>query len=201
MPDSETENGPGGERDVEAGPARRPSPQPITFRPLTRADFPLLCRWLNAPHVRAWWRGEEPAPETVEREYGPQLDGADPSRCFVFHVRAVPVGMIQCYRHGDSPEWDRVIGIPGAAGIDYLIGEADRCGQGIGTAAISAFTSVVFDLYPEVSVIVSAPQRDNRASCRALEKAGFTLGYEGMLDSDDPSDSGVAAVYVLHRSV
>jgi RimJ/RimL family protein N-acetyltransferase len=171
----------------------------ITFRPLARADFPLLCRWLNAPHVRAWWRGEESTPETVEREYGPQLDGADPSRSFVFQLAEVPVGMIQCYRHRDSPEWDRTIGIPGAAGVDYLIGEADRCGHGIGTAAISAFTGVVFTLFPEVSVIVSVPQRDNRASCRALEKAGFTLSHEGMIDSADPSDSGVAAVYVLHR--
>jgi hypothetical protein len=32
-----------------------------------------------------------------------------------------------------------------------------------------------------------------------LEKSGYRLVWTGMLDSDDPSDSGTAAMYVLDR--
>jgi RimJ/RimL family protein N-acetyltransferase len=30
-------------------------PISISFRPLSRSDFPLLLEWLSAPHVAAWW--------------------------------------------------------------------------------------------------------------------------------------------------
>lgn len=48
-------------------------------------------------------------------------------------------------------------------------------------------------------MIVTAPQADNYASRRALEKAGFTLLEERQLDSDDPSDDGPSAIYALMR--
>lgn len=193
--------------DIAARASVIRSPGEITFHPLTRADFPLLLRWLNAPHVRAWWRGPAVTPAAIEADYGPQVDGADPARVFVFHYGGVhggvhggtAAGLIQCYRHADHPDWDRAVGVPGAAGIDYFIGEERQCGRGLGTAVITAFTPLVFGFYPDTTVIVATPQRDNRASCRALEKAGFTLLHQRVLDSDDPSDSGVAAIYLLRR--
>jgi aminoglycoside 6'-N-acetyltransferase len=51
----------------------------------------------------------------------------------------------------------------------------------------------------DIDVIVAAPQADNRASHRALEKAGFPLADERQLDSDDPSDAGPSAIYTLTR--
>ena len=70
-------------------------------------------------------------------------------------------------------------------------------GHGIGSAAIAAFTAVVFGLYPHVDVIVSVSQKDNRASCRALEKAGFALLSERELNTGDPSDAGITLSTVL----
>jgi aminoglycoside 6'-N-acetyltransferase len=58
---------------------------------------------------------------------------------------------------------------------------------------------VVFDLYPDVVTVVAVPQADNRASRRALEKAGFRLLGERDLDSDDPSDEGISALYARAR--
>jgi RimJ/RimL family protein N-acetyltransferase len=46
---------------------------------------------------------------------------------------------------------------------------------------------------------MAAPQADNHASRRALEKAGFTLLEERQLNSEDPSDSGPRAIYALTR--
>jgi RimJ/RimL family protein N-acetyltransferase len=171
----------------------------ITFRPVTREDFPLLYRWLVNPAVRAWWRSDTRTVGDVEREYGPQVDGSDATRSFLILVAGQPTGMIQCYRPADYPGWQEAVGVPSAAGIDYLIGEDGQRGRGIGSAAIAAFTAVVFGLYPEVGSIVSVPQRDNRAPCRALEKAGFTLLEERELDSGHPSDAGISAVDGLDR--
>ncbi|WP_079159154.1 GNAT family N-acetyltransferase [Streptomyces sp. SAT1] len=183
-----------------AATSRSGSPGPVEFPALGHADLPLLHRWLSAPHVRTWWR-DTLSLEEVERKYGPRIDGTGPIRCFVIEVEGDPIGMIQGYRHADLPDGERVggIGVPAAAGIDYLIGDAARCGRGIGSRVISAFSAALFRLHPDVSAIVATPQKDNTASCRALEKAGFALSHDAVLDSGDPSDSGVSAVYVLPR--
>jgi aminoglycoside 6'-N-acetyltransferase len=101
---------------------------PVTIRPLSRDDFPLFQRWLAMPHVRAWWGSEPVAPADVERKYGPRADGTDPTRVFVIELADQPIGFIQCYRHEDYAGWDRAVGIPAAAGIDYLICEPAQCG-------------------------------------------------------------------------
>ena len=171
----------------------------MTIRPLSREDFPLLQRWLAMPHVQAWWGTEPVTPADIERKYGPRADGTDPTRVFVIEVAGQPIGIIQCYRHQDYADWDRAVGIPAAAGIDYLIGEPEQCGRGLGTAAITRLVPHVFCLYPEIGAIVAVPQAANYASRRALEKAGFSLVGERTLDSDDPSDAGPSAIYALTR--
>ena len=85
------------------------------------------------------------------------------------------------------------------AGIDYLIGEAARCGRGLGTRMIGAFCELVFGLYPEVDGIASVPQATNTASRKVLEHNGFRLVDVRMVESDDPGDSGLAAICLLPR--
>ena len=85
------------------------------------------------------------------------------------------------------------------AGIDYLIGDAARCGRGLGTRMIGAFCELVFGLYPEVDGIASVPQATNTASRKVLEHNGFRLVDVRMVESDDPGDSGLAAICLLPR--
>ncbi len=170
----------------------------VSFRPLAREDFPMLGAWLAEPGVEPWWM-ERSDPEGVEERYGPAVDGDDPSEVFVIVAGGRDVGMIQRYRNRDHPEWDRAIGIAHAASIDYLLGAGADRGRGLGSAAIAAFTEQAFAAYPDVAVVVAAPQQANVASWRALEKAGFTRVWEGVLDSDDPADAGPAFVYARRR--
>ena len=170
----------------------------LSFRPLRREDFPALGAWLADPAVQPWWVERSDA-EGVEATYGPTVDGDHRTERFVIVADGRDVGMIQRYRNSAWPEWDHAIGIAGAASIDYLLGaETDR-GRGLGSAAIAAFTDEVLVAYPDVEVVVAAPQQANVASWRALEKAGFIRVWEGILDSDDPSDAGPAYVYVRRR--
>lgn len=181
---------------AEGGPA-------VAFRPLTEADLPVVARWLREEHVQEWWK-DPSAPERVQEKYLPRILGNDPTDMYVVTFDGQDIGLIQSYRVRDHPSWAETIAgsglaFPSAAGIDYLIGERDLVGQGIGSAAIRAFTDFVFAAYPDVESIVVTPQAANQASCRVLGEAGYELVWTGMLDSDDPSDSGPAAMYVRTR--
>lgn len=174
----------------------------VDLVPVTRADLPLLARWLAEPHVARFWLEPSDLPSVSER-YGPALDGADPTELFTVRAAGRAVGMIQRYRLSDEPEWARalpagVVRIPTAVGIDYFIGEPDALRHGYGSAAIALCSARSF-AEPEVDQIVAAPQQANVASWRALERAGFSRLWAGQLDSDDPADAGPAYVYAVDR--
>lgn len=176
----------------------------VSFRPLTEIDLPLVARWLREDHVQEWWK-DPSAPAQVREKYLPRIVGDDPTHMYVIEFDGQDVGLIQSYRISDNLSWARAIACSGlvlasAAGIDYFIGEPDLVGRGIGTASIRAFTDLVFASYPDVDSIVVTPQAANEASCRVLAKAGYELAWTGLLDSDDPSDAGPAALYVRKRS-
>jgi len=173
---------------------------------MSRDDFPALATWLRAPHVEAWFpwlHGETAAIEAVEAEYGPCIDGDDPTELFVIETDGGPVGFIQRYRISDNPSWVTALAVVGdtsaAVGFDYAIGVLDATGRGVGSEAIRQLVADTFSSYPDVDSVVVALQQANRASWRALERVGFERRWAGLLDSPDPSDAGPSYVYVLSR--
>jgi RimJ/RimL family protein N-acetyltransferase len=174
------------------------------FRPVEVEDLEMVGSWLRAPHVAAWWRDPSTQADVLAK-YLPRIRGDEPTEVSVIVVDGQDVGLIQRYRTADYPLWDRHLRMTGiaphpAAGIDYFIGEADLVGRGIGSEAIRAFSALIFKDWAEVEAVVACPQEANRASCRALERAGYALAWTGDLGSDDPSDEGPSAVYVLRRA-
>ena len=175
----------------------------LGFRPLAEADLPQLLCWLDAAHVRMWWRDGLDL-DRVRAKYLPRIEGQEPTEVFVIVSDAQDIGVIQRYRLPDNPDGDGTVAgtglaFSGAAGIDYLIGVPGQVGKGIGTRVVQHFTELLFTHYPDVEHILVAPQQANRASCRVLEKAGYELRWTGQLDSDDPADAGTAALYVRNR--
>lgn len=59
---------------------------------------------------------------------------------------------------------------------------------------IKAFSDKLFVDCPDVETIVVTSQSANRASCRALEMAGYSHVWTGTFDSDHPSDAGPSAI-------
>jgi aminoglycoside 6'-N-acetyltransferase len=176
----------------------------VQLHRLTSADLPLLAHWLGRPHVARFW----PNPSdlaSVTAEYTPALVGDDPTVLYKICAGDRAVGMIQLYRIRDYPDWalslpPGLVRVATAAGVDYLIGEADALRQGIGAAAIAACAALSFRTDPGIDQVVAAPQQENTGSWRALERAGFRRVWAGQLDSDDPSDAGPAFVYTLDRA-
>lgn len=147
----------------------------ISFRPLTRSDFPLLQEWLSAPHVAAWWREPFDAASVAAR-YGPRVDGAGPTHVFVIEHEGRPIGWIQWYLWSDYPEHaSQLMAEPGTAGIDLAIGEPAMTGLGLGPIVIRDFLSQIVFRDPGVSAVITDPEEGNLRSLRAFTKAGFTM--------------------------
>ena len=71
----------------------------ITFRPLQEADLPLLTDWLNKPHVREWWSGDDAAADidATRRKYLPRMNDDSPVKAYVAALADEPIGFIQSY--------------------------------------------------------------------------------------------------------
>ena len=139
----------------------------------------------------------------MEGTYGPMVDGSDPTEGFIVLSAGEPVGFMQRYLLDDNPEWRRAVavgcGAVTAAAIDYLIGVESATGQGLGPQMIAALVDDCWSAYPDVEAIVVDVLQENRASWRALERAGFRRVWEGMLNSAHPSDDGPSFLYVMSR--
>ncbi|WP_323716810.1 GNAT family N-acetyltransferase [Paracoccus aminovorans] len=153
------------------------------FRPVTRADLPLLADWLRLPEVARWWRGAEK-----------QLAGIDedldlPEMRQVLALRdGVPLGYAQFY---PAHRWGapHFADLPaGTLAIDCFSGPA---GFGQGGAWLRALSD---RLLAETPVLVIDPEPDNLRAIRAYEKAGFA--GEALRRSEDGT---LARVMTRHR--
>ena len=147
----------------------------ISFRELGRSDFPLLQKWLAAPHVAVWWN-ERFDLASVEAKYGPAIDGSEPIHVYLIQFDGVPIGRIQWYRWRDFPEHAIQVGAePTSAGIDLAIGEIAMTGRGLGPAVIREFGTNYIFTNGDVGAIVADPSARNKRSVSAFRKAGFKI--------------------------
>ncbi|GAB3836456.1 GNAT family N-acetyltransferase [Kribbella italica] len=175
----------------------------VTFRRVTRADFPLLAEWLAHPHVARWWN-HETSPEAVERDFGAAVDGTEPSEDFLLLVDGVRAGLIQRSRLADYPEeleaFAELTEVPdGTVIVDYFIGAEQQTGHGLGTAMIAALIERTWTDLPGTPAVLVAVVAANRNSWRALERAGLRRVAEGAMEPDNPVDDPLHFVYRVDR--
>lgn len=151
----------------------------VELRPLADDELPMLHRWLNEPGVVRWWEGDDVSWAAVVRDYGSARSDVSTEH-WIAGVDGRDLGWIQCYPVEDSPEELRTwlpFGVRrSAAGVDYLVGDAAERGRGFGTEMIRTFVrDVVFGRHPSWTQACASPVVANRASWRALERAGFRI--------------------------
>ena len=163
------------------------------FHPLTEADLPMLCQWLNRPHLQQWWRKGEIALDTVRQHYLPRIVEPDTAHPYLASINDQAVGYNQYYlaTEGTVPWWPNQPG-PGVLGIDQFLADGDRLGQGLGTAMVSQFVARLMQ-DPHVSEIRVDPRPDNLRAIRCYEKVGFRA--VGPITTPD----GLALMMVLDR--
>jgi aminoglycoside 6'-N-acetyltransferase len=148
----------------------------VSFRRLTYDDLPSVVRWQGSDHVARWWNSTGTVAEAAQK-YGPRLRGEEPTRMWVAVLDGRDIGYLQEYRVGDHPDYAAATGQPEAAAFDYLIGEPDLVGKGLGTRLIWEFLrDVVGPSYPDAPRFLASPAPDNAASLRVLTKCGFVTG-------------------------
>lgn len=175
----------------------------ITWRTVTPADFPLLGRWLAQPHVARWWN-HDTAPEAVERDFIASARREEQNEDFLALLDDEPVGLVQRSRLADYPEYltefEAIVPVPaGTATLDYFIGDPERVGQGLGPRLIAAMVARTWPDYPDTPAILVAVVAANRASWRALEKAGAVRVGTGEMEPDNPIDAPTHHVYRFDR--
>ena len=175
----------------------------LSFRRVIRADFPLLASWLAEPHVARWWNHEF-SPEAVERDFGPVADGDESSEDHLVLLGDRPIGLIQYSRYEDYPayveELSPLLSVPdGAVAIDYLIGDPELTGQGLGAAMIASFADHIWSVNPQASCIIVPVSSANQASWGALLRAGFRVVARGDLEPDNPIDEPSHEILRLDR--
>ncbi len=133
-----------------------------------------MHRWLNSDFIMRWYGKRAQTLEDLGQEYGPCIEGRDPTHGFVILLAGRPIGYIQTYRWRDYPEYFEHLGVDeDAAGVDLFIGEADCIHRGLGPPILRRFLrGVVFQSMDVVSCIID-PEEENSSAIRAYEKAGF----------------------------
>lgn len=158
----------------------------ITFVPLAVSHFPLLLKWLEAPHVKAWWDQDiNWTPEIIRQKYESYTRSykvlkledrriQKPIHAFVIALDDHPIGYIQYYNKHDFPShhgYDSSDLPRSCAGFDWYIGESEFTGRGIGSQVLSMF--IQEHVFPKFQYVFVDPESNNSIAIRAYKKAGF----------------------------
>lgn len=158
----------------------------IFFKPLQNAHFPLLLKWLESLHVKAWWDQDVHwASELIEKKYTSYVQGfkrlvlenrviKKPIHAFIIHSDEKAVGYIQYYNAYDFPREQgyEIEGLPTSlASLDVFIGESEWIHQGLGPIMIDAFFRE--QVLTHFDACFVDPDPANTYAILAYEKAGF----------------------------
>ncbi|HEY3798829.1 MAG TPA: GNAT family N-acetyltransferase [Caulobacteraceae bacterium] len=147
----------------------------VRFRPLAADDAPLQTRWLNQPHVRAFYQHEPITLDEVLEEYGDVVRGAEPSFSHIaLSDDGAPFGYIQFYRNVDYLDYAHVIGAYDGISVDLYVGEPAFLGAGWGRAMLASYLrDVAFPKYPDENRCYIAHEPGNVAALRCSTSVGF----------------------------
>ena len=137
------------------------------FRPVTKADLPLIARWLAEPHVAEWW--DDPQQEIAAIRDHIDSVSVEP---LIAELDGKAIAYLQTYdphMEDDHPYADQPFG---TLGLDITIGIPGLLGLGHGSAIIAQFAEQLFE--EGAPRLIIDPHPTNARAIRAYEKAGFT---------------------------
>lgn len=177
----------------------------LEFRRLEAADLPVLGRWLSEPLTARWWN-HDASPEAVAEDFGPSVRGEEPGEDLIVLLDGCPVGLVQRSVIADYPEdfeeFSALVEVPdGSVELDYLIGEPELRGRGLGARMIRVAVEDTWSALPSTSAVFVAVNAANGRSWGAVQRAGLLRVGEGDMHPDNPIDSPLHYVYRCDRPV
>lgn len=154
----------------------------LTFIPLEESHFPLLLKWLETPHVKAWWDQDiHWTSELIKKRFETYVQGykvlkniKKPMHSFIICRDGKKIGYIQYYNAYDFPrEQGYVIEeLPkNMASLDVFIGEEDEVRKGLGPLLLMQFLKEHIDPFYDTCFV--DPDTANVQAICAYEKVGF----------------------------
>lgn len=149
----------------------------FSFRRLRDADIPALVIWMAADHAQPWFGDEPRSADLARQHYAKELAGTSATRMWIVELAGQPIGYVQDYPVVAYDDYAVRVQDLHAVAFDYLIGEPDLVGRGLGAAMIGSFCrDVLCRDYPDAPRFIASPDVRNVRSIKALEKCGFTQG-------------------------
>ena len=146
----------------------------ITLRRLEDCDISMIKKWLYTKHVSKWYT--EPIDwlnEIINRNTEYRW-----IKHFIVETEGVPIGFCQYYDYAFSQEtWHGTTDVQDTYSIDYLIGETDYLGRGLGTSIVLKLVNEIQNNTVAKKIIVQ-PEIENKASRNTLLSAGFLFDAE-----------------------
>ena len=149
------------------------------FRPVTRADYPLLRGWLAQPHMQGWWGDPDTEIALIEEELdSPRVDER------LVCAEGTPFAYVQDYNahafgaphYADQPA--------GARALDTFLGDPAYLGQGHASAYLRQRAS---DLCQSAPCVLVDPDPENTRAIATYAKAGFIVLDERPCEDGTPA--------------
>jgi len=142
-------------------------------------DLQLLDKWLHKGYIKKWF--EVPDICTIEDWLHEVKNRNGEFRWLSYFIAlsdGFPVGFCTYYKCVDAKEqWYGEISLNGVYSIDYLIGEEEYLGKGIGNKIIKELMEMIFS-HEDAKKIIVQPDKSNKASCGVLLSNGFVYDKE-----------------------
>lgn len=148
----------------------------LELRMLNDSDIPLIEAWLHKDHVKKWY--EIPHLGVTLDDWMKEIKERNNEFKWLHHfivmLEGVAIGLCQYYKCKDSDEDFGNLTVEGSYGIDYLIGEEDYIGKGVGRQMIRALLDTIFS-FPDAIRVTADIDENNKASEGVLQSCGFIL--------------------------
>ena len=132
-------------------------------------DIGLYKKWLYTTHVAKWYHEPLDWIDEIEKRNSEFLW----LHHYIVEYEDKPIGFCQFYEYYNSGEtWNGNIDVDGTYSIDYMIGELNYLGKGLGKQIIRALVSKI-SYHNNAKRIIVQPEKENKASCGVLRSCGF----------------------------
>jgi RimJ/RimL family protein N-acetyltransferase len=141
----------------------------IKIRAFNDDDMVLFTKWLYTPHVAKWYHEPTDWIKEIEKRTSEFIW----VHHFIVEFNDKPIGFCQYYEYKNSGEtWHGDVDMEGTYSIDYMIGDADYLGIGLGKQIIKSLIDKI-KLYNNAKCIIVQPEPENLASCKTLLSCDF----------------------------
>ena len=136
------------------------------FRPLARADLPMLAGWLRTPEVTRWWGDPDEQFALVAGDLDEPL-----MRQWIVEHRGRAFAYVQTYPAHAWPQSHLACLPDSTEMVDAFIGVPEMIERGHGSAFLRLFAEIL--LADGAAAVAIDPEADNLRARRAYARAGF----------------------------